>query len=563
MPSDAELLLKYQSERSNGNFNPIVQRHGPMVLYTCLRRLGNMHDAEDAAQETFAVLSRKANEITGSLSGWLHAVALHTANQMVRTRVRRVRREKELATMKRNIGIADVAESDWKEEIDAAMVELPDDLREAVILRYLEGLKHEEVASRTGCAVSTTAWRSDQGLNRLRSILARRGVTLSVGSLAALLLHEAEVMAATSSAALATLTAATSATSASVGSTTGAFGKLVALLKTPWIVATTAVVATAGIATSVALWPGSAPPPKVITQPTAIFDTGKKGTRGHTFALNDKFVATGNSDQTIEVWELTNPNQSVRLGGTGDDSAVTLAFVPSPSQGQLATADHAGAVKLWNLETRAEVAALPVQPRPIQSNSIAFSPDGKLLAAGAWNGALNVCDVETRRERYMLRHAHDDGVMTVRFSSDGKLLASGSYDGIVKLWDADSGKPLLALPTHGAGGLVGLAFSRDGVLASGGMDRQIKIWNWADGTVKLILKGHTDSVNSVCWSPDGKLLASGSKDNTVRLWDTRSGHLLAIYECQDQVLQVEFTPDGKSLVTGGWNPPLKMWTVAR
>src|SRR5262249_39643719 len=175
MASDAELLLNYQADRSNGNFNPIVQRHGPMVLYTCLRRLGNMHDAEDAAQETFAVLSRKAGEITGSLSGWLHAVALHTANQIVRTRVRPVRREKELATMKRNIAIADVAESDWKEEIDAAMVELPDDLREAVILRYLEGLKHEEVASRTGCPVSTTAWRSDQGLNRLRSILARRG----------------------------------------------------------------------------------------------------------------------------------------------------------------------------------------------------------------------------------------------------------------------------------------------------------------------------------------------------------------------------------------------------
>ncbi|MGG7380199.1 RNA polymerase sigma factor, partial [Escherichia coli] len=70
-------------------------------LYTCLRRLGNMHDAEDGAQETFAVLARKAAEIKGSLSGWLHSVAVQTANQMVRTRVRRVRREKELATMNR------------------------------------------------------------------------------------------------------------------------------------------------------------------------------------------------------------------------------------------------------------------------------------------------------------------------------------------------------------------------------------------------------------------------------------------------------------------------------
>src|SRR5262249_21673452 len=161
-----------------------------MVLYTCLRRLGNQHDAEDATQETFAVLARKAAEIKGSLSGWLHAVAVHTSNQMVRTRVRRVRREKELATMGKRITSSQVEDNDWKEEVDAALVELPEDLREAVILRYLEGLKHEEVASRTGCPVSTTAWRSDQGLNRLRSILARRGIMLSVGSLAALLLHE-------------------------------------------------------------------------------------------------------------------------------------------------------------------------------------------------------------------------------------------------------------------------------------------------------------------------------------------------------------------------------------
>src|SRR5262249_5705951 len=234
MPSDAELLLKYQGERSNGTFNPIVQRHGPMVLYTCLRRLGNMHDAEDAAQETFAILARKAATITGSLSGWLHGTALHTANQIVRTRVRRVRREKELAAMSKRIGIAEAEENDWKEEIDAALVELPEELREAVILRYLEGLKHEEAATRTGCPVSTTAWRSDQGLNRLRSILARRGVMLSVGSLAALLLHEAEAMAAVSRAALARLTAASRGAGVSRGTAVMSVGESAAVRQAPW-----------------------------------------------------------------------------------------------------------------------------------------------------------------------------------------------------------------------------------------------------------------------------------------------------------------------------------------
>jgi RNA polymerase sigma factor (sigma-70 family) len=562
MPSDAELLMKYQAEKSNGTFKPIVERHGPMVLYTCLRRLGNMHDAEDAAQETFAILARKAAEIKGSLSSWLHGVAVHTANQMVRTRVRRVRREQELATMNRRNALPECPDSDWKEEIDAALVELPEELREAVILRYLEGLKHEEVARRTACPVSTTAWRSDQGLNRLRSIMARKGVLLSVGSLAALLLHEAEAMAALSSTTLATLTASSAGSSTSAATTASSVGKLGVAVKTPLAAAVTAAAVVAGVATSAALWSGSsnAPPQAaVFTQPAAIFDSGQTGVRGHTFALNDKLLAFGNKDGTISLWDMANARPVATLGGKADDAALAFAF--SPTQKILATTGNAGVVQLWDLETRQQVAALPAQPRPIQTNTLAFSPDGTLLASGAWNKVVTVFDVATRQERYTLYDAHADGIMTVRFSPDGKLLASASWDGVVKIWEAAHGKPLQTLAAHPGGNWIGLAFSPDGVLASCGKDHDVKIWNWAEGTVQKTLRGHTEPVLSVCWSPDGKLLASGSQDGTVKLWDAQRGYLLATYECGDQGLQVQFTPDSKFLVTGGWNPPLKMWQV--
>jgi RNA polymerase sigma factor (sigma-70 family) len=561
MSADAELLLKFQSEPSNAIFKEIVHRHGPMVLYTCLRRLGNMHDAEDGAQETFAILARKATEITGSLSGWLHGVAVQTASQMVRTRVRRARREKELATMTRSSGMSPSEESDWKEEIDSALVELPDDLREAVILRYLEGLKHEEVANRTGCPVSTTAWRSDQGLNRLRSIMARRGVMLSVGSLAALLLLEAEAMAATTSAVLATMSAAAGKGTISGGSTTGVLAKL-GSLKAAGIAVTT--VAVAGIAASVAVWSGSANPSVpnkgvVISQPAAILETGKAGARGHTFVLTDDLLATGNSDNTIDVWEVSKARQVFRLGGNPDDCAIALAGFPKDSI--LATAASSGVVKLWNLQTREEVATLPSQPRPILVNSLAFSADGKLLASGIWNDAIMVYDVAARKERYTIRGEHGDGVMTVRFAPDGKLLFAGSWNGIITVRDAESGKSLQKLTAHAAGGWIGLAVSPQGVLASGGNDSQVKIWSWADGKVQRSMQGHTAPVFSVCWSPDGKLLASGSKDGTAKLWNAADGRLLATYICEDQGLDVQFTADGKSLVTGGWNTPLKVWTV--
>jgi RNA polymerase sigma factor (sigma-70 family) len=560
MSSDAELLLKYQLERSSETFSPIVHRHGRMVLATCLRRLGNMHDAEDATQESFAVLARKATEIKGSLSGWLHAVALHTANQMVRTRVRRLRREKELANMNRRIGSYQLEEGDWKEELDSALVELPEELREAVILRYLEGLKHEEAASRIGCPVSTTAWRSDQGLHRLRSIMARRGVMLSVGGLAALLLGQAEAMAAVSSTALTALTATSVGASASAGA--GLLGKL-AVLKAPWAAALGATVMAAGIATSVALWGGSANPPPgpaaVYTQPAAVFDSGKKGVRGHNFALNDRWLASGNSDRTIQLWDVINARPGFTLGGNVDDAAITLAF--SPRQSILATAGDAGVVKLWDLEARQELAALPAQPRATQINSLAFSADGKLLASGGWDSSIIVFDVDKRQPLHTLPRAHDDGVMVLRFSPDGKLLASASWDGVIKVWETASGKALQTLTAHPGGVWIGLDFSADGRLASAGPDHSVKIWDWAAGTVTTNLQGHAGPVYSVCWSPDGKFMASGSQDEKAKLWDAQTGRLLATYESGDQVLQVQFTPDGKFLVTAGWHTPLQLWTV--
>jgi WD40 repeat protein len=356
-----------------------------------------------------------------------------------------------------------------------------------------------------------------------------------------------------------TASTATGGGTVSSASSTGFLGKLAAFKVSLGIAATTVVAA--GIATSAAFWPRPTPlnPAPVYTQPAAVFETGKKGVRGHTFAVNDQFLATGNEDGTIDLWEIGTSRLAFRLGGNADDAALALDF--SPDQKFLATVGNAGMIKLWDLETRQEVATLPAQPRPIQNNSLAFSADGTLLASGAWNTAVMVFDVKTRRQRYEQYWVHNDGVMAVRFSPDGKLLGSGSWDGVINIWEATSGKPLRKLAAHAPGGWIGLAFAPNGTLASGGLDKSVKIWNWADGTVQAHLQGHTGPVCSVCWSPDGKLLASGSQDGTAKLWDAQTGRLLATYECQDQAMQVLFTTDGKLLVTAGWNTPLMLWTV--
>ena len=116
MISDAELLAKYVASRSAQDFAEIIARHGPMVLRTCQRLIGNSSDAEDAAQATFLVLSEKCSSVKDNLGGWLYKVAQDSAAQVVRSQRRRARREEAKAHMTRSTPVSDV---DLREEAGA------------------------------------------------------------------------------------------------------------------------------------------------------------------------------------------------------------------------------------------------------------------------------------------------------------------------------------------------------------------------------------------------------------------------------------------------------------
>ena len=113
---------------------------------------------------------------------------------------------------------------------------------------------------------------------------------------------------------------------------------------------------------------------------------------------------------------------------------------------------------------------------------------------------------------------------SVAFSPDGSLLASGSWDNTVRLWDVASGQHKTTLIGHSNRGHRtgfspdGVAFSPDGsLLASAGGDKTVRLWDVASGQLKAVLTGHSDYVLSVAFSPDGSLLASAGGDKTVRL----------------------------------------------
>lgn len=195
MKSDAELLSDYVTGEGETAFAELVQRHGAMVYRVCLRITNDVHKAEDASQGTFIVLARKANTLQkrGQLSSWLHGVARRVALEAVRTRRTQTQREA-AAMVEKPISDDNLLDVAVKAEalscLDSVLASLPKTLREAVVLRYLEGASQKEAAEIVGCPQGTLAWRASKGLDMLRHKLARQGVALSALALMGIFEHE-------------------------------------------------------------------------------------------------------------------------------------------------------------------------------------------------------------------------------------------------------------------------------------------------------------------------------------------------------------------------------------
>jgi WD40 repeat protein len=120
---------------------------------------------------------------------------------------------------------------------------------------------------------------------------------------------------------------------------------------------------------------------------------------------------------------------------------------------------------------------------------------------------------------------HSGWVQSVAFSPDGQLLASSSNDKTIRVWDTVTGSLQQLFEGH-SGPVWSVAFSPDGqLLASGSDDKTVRLWGTIMGALQQTLKGHSGSVQSVAFSPDGCLLASGSDDKTARIWGTATGSL--------------------------------------
>ena len=238
----------------------------------------------------------------------------------------------------------------------------------------------------------------------------------------------------------------------------------------------------------------------------------------------------------------------------------SVAF--SPDGSILASGSEDETIRLWNPTTGEHISTL--EGHRYNVNSVAFSPDGSILASGSYDGTIWLWNPTTGEHISTLvstLEGHRYRVNSVAFSPDGSILASGSSDDTIWLWNPTTGEHISTLEGHRYR-VNSVAFSPDGsILASGSSDDTVRLWNPTTGEHISTLEGHRYRVNSVAFSPDGSILASGSEDETIRLWNPTTGeHISTLEGHRRNVNSVAFSPDGSILASGSEGETIRLWS---
>jgi RNA polymerase sigma factor (sigma-70 family) len=182
---DRQLVEAFTARRDEAAFAALVRRHGPLVLGVCRRVLGAGPDAEDAFQATFLALARNSDSIRAqeSVAGWLYQVAYHVALRARGQKAARQRHERRVRCRRPADPLSEVTGRELLTALDDELLRLDAKHRTPLVLCYLEGRTRDEAARQLGCSVSTLKRRLEEGKERLRARLARRGLALSAALL--------------------------------------------------------------------------------------------------------------------------------------------------------------------------------------------------------------------------------------------------------------------------------------------------------------------------------------------------------------------------------------------
>ncbi len=230
-------------------------------------------------------------------------------------------------------------------------------------------------------------------------------------------------------------------------------------------------------------------------------------------------AAFGNSEAQVRLWSIPREEWLDTLKAYPYATRVVSLAISGDSR--LVAAGFIGCVKLWDASSRLELRELRGLDGAVAA--LSFSRDGRMLATGDADGNVRLWSIQEGAQIWRRRARRPwlpfkTEVNVVAFSADGRSIAAGTEDpAIIVLWDTATGRTIDVLGAPSP--VMSLAFAPDGrTLAAGMRSGAITIWDVAKGKERRTLTGHTHAVITLAFAPNGRTLASGSADETARPW---------------------------------------------
>lgn len=315
--------------------------------------------------------------------------------------------------------------------------------------------------------------------------------------------------------------------------------------------------ASAGDDRTIRLWNAST------WEPAAVLEQAHtKPIAGLAFSPDGSMLASAGDDQNVRLWNVASrkpigsplrhgrPVHSVVFDATG-----TVLLSSGRSQEQNETLQ-------WDLK------AVPPTAKPFgegyeSAGNLALSPDGNLLAIGNGQSVVSLWDPRTGRRRPQALRTNGIYFQSLAFSPDGKILAASDDFGL-SLWDLSGGSPARQELNDNVVFTLAVAISPDGkLMAAGGNDTRVRLWDLPSYKQRpRPLVGHTGFVTALAFHPGGATFVSGSEDGTMIVWtpEPRSRVRQNVHD-PGRVLSAAFSKDGRLLVTGSDDGRIVVWNL--
>lgn len=334
-----------------------------------------------------------------------------------------------------------------------------------------------------------------------------------------------------------------------------------------------------------------------------------------------KLVASGSTDKTARLWDVSIPSRPVRLAVLKGHTEKLNSVAFDRSGSLLATGSADRTVRLWDIrDPRHPTLTATVHRRESNVTEVAFDLVADVLAIAFGDGAIELWDTSAPKAPSRLAEllGHEKSIESIDFSADGDVLVSASEDQTVRLWSTrDKKRPSFLGGVRVQSGYVlpavkfspdrkilavaygnntaslwnvsdldnilrdgatlegavapisDFAFSPDGhTLAVSSTDNSIILWkvkDYAHASQRSVLIGHSESAQSVAYSPDGRFLVSAAADWSVRLWDVHDPDRVEfqprLESHKDLVYGIDVAADGRTLASGSADSTVKLWDI--